>query len=184
MEKLDKLTVIKNTLLALLLGSAFFACVSDIGTTLKTDQAQRLLTGDTVKFWVRVSRTEDGSDVDVSSCEESAAIVMTYNSNVADTLFYYKEFPKEGFSDNSGGSDPYFKAVYELSGDVDDNFTDMINLSDIDPEDFSISNIEVIDMTTDYLRIRYSQSSDEEESSSEIEEIFYGSVEYQSYTLN
>ncbi|WP_162556011.1 hypothetical protein [Reichenbachiella versicolor] len=168
--------MIKNSILALLIGSAFFACVGDIGTNLKSEQAQRLLSGDTVKHWVRVERFESGDEVDVSTCEQSVSFTFTNFAEEADTLYYFYQFPTEQ-CDEGVIKRIRSKAVYELESDIDNNFKGKVKLSEFIPEENTISELTIIDLTTRYMKLEY------REGDTDIVEIFDGSAEYQNITL-
>ena len=160
----------KSTILALLISGAFFACVGDIGTTLKSSQANRMLSNDSTKRWVRISRTDNGNDVNVEACENKAMIAFSNSPTKADTIRYFLTPPVD---DCDQVEQLLYKAVYEISTDLADNFDNMILLSKFVPSENAPTNFTVIDFTTDYLKVTFRQGE------SDITEIYSGALDYQ-----
>ena len=163
--------MIKNSIIALLFGSVLFACVGDIGTTLKIDEVNRLLSGDSAKFWLRTDRLENGESITVdNSCENSNLLLFVMYESVADTAFLFSNYSPELCSETTS---PLLitKAVYEVSGAINEDFEDLIEITEASPE--PLGNLEVLDLTSDFLRIRYSEDE------KEIVETYDGSASFQ-----
>ena len=144
-------------MLALFIGSAFFACVGDVGETLLTGQANRLLNSDFFKVWTRIERWENGSQIDIGSCDDNQEWLFGNLEGNIDSLLV----SNRAFDCGDLDSVLVLMANYEVSGNVDDEF---INEIIVYKEDTSI--YEILDLTSRYLRIRY------EEEETEIEEVF------------
>lgn len=153
----------KNIILALLIGCAFFACVGDVGNTLHVDHANRLLTADTVKIWCRSTRMADGVEQDISAFEESNAMIF-YNlaEPSEDSLLIAQS--NDCTSNELVGVDSELN--YDLLEDIDGNFLDQILLI---RGDTVYDSIQVLDLTSRYLRIRYDEGGAEVEESYLIE---------------
>ena len=161
MEKSDKLKVIKNICLALFLGSAFFACVGDVGSILLTEHANRLLSRDGIKIWNRVERMENGQPVDISGdCEDNQGLAFYNLEQAEDTVYRLTQLFDCGESDTL----VLFKANYDVLGNVDDEFTDKILFFNEDTS--HLLTMQVLDLTSRYLRVKY------DEGENEVEEIF------------
>lgn len=146
--------------MALLIGCAFFACVDDISGTLYTENAYRLLSRDSVKAWVRVSKTLNGVEEDITACADHKVLVFSNYSEVADTLYVVSQ----GFDCEGAAALISDKLVYTADGNLNNEFTYKITtFTEVSEGD---STIDVHDITSQYLRLGY---TDEE---SEIIEIY------------
>ncbi len=145
--------------MALFLGSAFFACVGDVGSILLTDHANRLLSSDSIKFWTRISRLENGSEIDLSACSEHQGFAFGTLANAADTVYRLVQL----YDCEDADTLVLYKAVYDVQGNIDDEFTNELLFTH---DEDSVQSIQVLDLTSRYLRVTY------EEEGTSVEEVF------------
>lgn len=149
----------KNFILALLIGSAFFACVGDVGSVLTGDQANRLLSADTFKIWYRTARSTDGVSQSLNSCANSESRLFANLVGGLDTLLVFR-CPR--------GADSVLvdSLNYEIGTDLDGDFNFQIDLI---KGDSIYQTYDVLDLTSQYLRIRFQEDEVEIEETYQLE---------------
>lgn len=147
---LDKLKNIQNLIKALLIGSVLCSCGDDISERYQGDYANILLAStESIKSWVRVSRSEDGQSLDISDCEDTNSLIFI-RTTTADTLFLINRIAECG-----DGIDSLllYTARYSVDEDAQGNFTDGITM---EAEAYmDINFMEVEQLTSKYLRVNY-----------------------------
>ncbi|MFY0628396.1 MAG: hypothetical protein JXR07_19020 [Reichenbachiella sp.] len=141
--------------MALLIGSAFFACVNDIGGILLTDHANRLISSDSTKFWKRVTQTIDGTETDLNDCANHQVLLFANYATVADTVLRIDQ----AYDCDGANLGLVSKNVYEVNGNIDDHFE--YSLSTYPHIDSTITSVIVHDITSQYLRIGFEEEGKE-----------------------
>ncbi|MBU2913988.1 MULTISPECIES: hypothetical protein [Reichenbachiella] len=142
---------IKSIVKALLLGSVLCSCEKDIESHYSAIQANRLLSADVEKEWLRTARTEDGQAIDVEECQDRNTLVFLIGkSKTVDSLYV-----QHRASICSDGQKPsiVYKARYSLAEDIHGQFEDEIVIEK--EELLDINRIAVRNLTADYMTLAY-----------------------------
>ena len=127
------------------------ACsTGDISRKFTKIEAVRLLTSDSSKQWIRVSRVENGNPLEFSECEQDYSLHFIVSS--ADSILYrIDDLP----SCNSGNvmADTLLTANWSLTQNLNLISTDTLNLTDL--ENSSISSIGISILTPKRLNIQF-----------------------------
>lgn len=127
------------------------ACgTGDISREFTKIEAVRLLTSDSSKQWIRVSRTENGNTLEFSECEESYSLHFIVSST--DSIIYrIDDLPI--CDTQKTEPDTLFNANWSLSQNISLISTDTLNLSDL--ESTPISPIGISILTPRRLNIQF-----------------------------
>ncbi|PIB35926.1 hypothetical protein BFP72_11240 [Reichenbachiella sp. 5M10] len=142
---------IYRTLVVILLGG-LAACAQDIETKYSVGQVNHLLTAENSKEWERVYRSENGSTIDLVDCIDSNSLVFVEATKADSVVMWSQSFDCE----NSEQPTLVYQAYYELEEDAKGQFEGVIDLTNERLQD--INQMEVLYLTSEYLRIEYSES--------------------------
>lgn len=113
-------------------------------------ESVRLLTSDSSKQWIRISRTENGSSVELTECQEdySLHLVVTASDSI---LYRIDNLPTCNSSNTE--ADTVLAAKWSLTQNINLISTDTLNLKDLDDTDLSPIGISIL--TPRKLNIQY-----------------------------
>lgn len=152
--KSDKQLNKKHFLLGGCICVVFFlmqACsTGDISREFTKIEAVRLLTSDSSKQWIRISRTENGNPLEFSECEQDYSLHFIVSSTDS-TLYRIDDLPSCNSSDAL--ADTIFTANWSLTQNINLISTDTLNLTDV--ENTSISSIGISILTPRRLNIQF-----------------------------
>jgi hypothetical protein len=127
------------------------ACsTGDISREFTKIEAVRLLTSDSSKQWVRVSRAENGGILEFSECEQDYSMHFVVSS--ADSILYRIDNLPACNSGNSM-SDTVLTANWSLTQNINLISTDTLNLTGL--ENTSISSIGISILTPRRLNVQF-----------------------------
>ena len=113
-------------------------------------ESVRLLTSDSSKQWTRISRTENGSSIELAECEEDYSLHFIVTSS--DSLLYrIDDLPS--CNSSTTNADTVLAAKWSLTQNINLLSTDTLNLTDLD--DAGLPPIGISTLTPRRLNIQY-----------------------------